>query len=290
MNIEFRTPNVEVLTSKSKFIIRNSLFKIPAPKILPSMPLYIASLNSGSNGNCYYTGSEEHAILVDAGISCRETERRMSVLGLSMENLRAIFISHEHTDHTRGVEVLSRKYNLPVYITSGTHANSRLNISPGLLHNLHAEVPVKIGDLTVKAFPKNHDAMDPHSFVVSGDGVHVGVMTDIGSACEHVVKNFRQCNAVFLEANYDEQLLESGNYPLHLKRRIKSDHGHLSNRQSLQIFQSFRSPHLDLLILSHLSENNNDPQLVYELFERHAKGLRIVVASREKPVGVFCVK
>jgi len=253
------------------------------------MPLYIASLNSGSNGNCYYVGSGEHAVLIDAGISCRETGRRMTALGLSMENIRAIFISHEHTDHTRGAEMLSRKYEIPVYISNETHAHSRLRIMPGLLRTLQADEPVGIGDLLIKAFPKNHDAVDPHSFIVSGAGVHVGVMTDIGSACEQVVRHFRQCHAVFLEANYDEQMLETGNYPLHLKRRIRGGYGHLSNRQSLQIFQSFRSPHLQHLILSHLSQNNNDPRLVHELFQKHARGHRITVASREKPTGVFRV-
>jgi phosphoribosyl 1,2-cyclic phosphodiesterase len=253
------------------------------------MSLQIASLNSGSNGNCYYVGSATDAVLIDAGISCRETERRMQKLGLVLENVRAIFISHEHTDHTRGVQVLSRKHNIPVYITESTHRNSQLRLHPHLLHGFDPHEILSIGELKVTAFPKRHDAMDPHSFVISGNGTTVGVMTDIGSACEHVVKYFRQCNAVFLEANYDEIMLETGGYPLHLKRRIRGEHGHLSNKQALQIFESFRSPHLSHLILSHLSENNNDPDLVYDLFKKHAGKIEVAIASRFGPVGVFCI-
>lgn len=251
------------------------------------MSLFIASLNSGSNGNCYYVGNEHHAVLIDAGLSCRETERRMLNLGLVIHRVDGIFISHEHTDHTKGVEVLSRKYQIPVYITHKTHFNSSLKIQPHLLRDFDPHQSIPLGDLNITAFPKRHDATDPHSFIVSSKGVTVGVMTDIGSACEHVVRHFRQCHAVFLESNYDEQMLESGNYPVHLKRRIKGDNGHLSNRQALQIFESFRSPHLSHLLLSHLSENNNDPGLVYELFSRHAGKVRIAVASRFEEVGVF---
>jgi phosphoribosyl 1,2-cyclic phosphodiesterase len=254
------------------------------------MSLYITSLASGSNGNCYYIGNEHEAVLIDAGISCRETERRMSRLTLSMRKIRAIFISHEHTDHTRGSEVISRKYNIPVYITAATHRNSRLWIDPQLVKPFYTDDPVNIGGLSIHAFAKRHDASEPHSFTVTGNGTTVGVLTDIGTACEHVVRHLSQCHAAFLEANYDEKMLEEGRYPLFLKRRIRGDDGHLSNHQALELFTTHKPPFMSLLVLSHLSAQNNSPQLVYDLFSRHANGTRIVVASRYEETEVFSVE
>lgn len=254
------------------------------------MPLYITSLASGSNGNCYYIGNKHEAVLIDAGISCRETEHRMKRLGLTTRKIKAIFISHEHTDHTRGAEVISRKYRIPVYITTATHNNSRLWFEPPLVNSFSANIPVHIGGLTIHAFPKRHDASEPHSFIVKGNGVTIGIFTDIGVACEHVVTNLSKCHAAFLEANYDEKMLEEGNYPIYLKRRIRGDDGHLSNHQALELFTEHRPPFMSLLVLSHLSANNNSPKLVHDLFTRHASGVHIVVASRYEETEVFCIK
>ncbi len=250
------------------------------------MALNIASLNSGSNGNCYYVGSQDEAVLIDAGITCRETENRMERIGLSFEKVRAIFISHEHTDHTRGVEVISRRYGIPVYLTANTLEHSKLNIEAGLIRLLSPGEKVSIGELVVHAFSKRHDAIEPLSFTVSGGRVIIGVLTDIGSACKNVVQNFKACNAVFLEANYDEIMLDEGSYPVFLKNRIKSDHGHLSNLQALDLFTRHRHPNLSHLLLSHLSKDNNDPRRVLELFRKYAGNTKIEIASRfeESPV------
>jgi phosphoribosyl 1,2-cyclic phosphodiesterase len=242
--------------------------------------LCLSSLNSGSNGNCYYIGNDRDAVLIDAGISCRETEHRMARLGLSLRNVRAIFISHDHSDHIRGVEVLSRKHRIPVYITPATCTNSRMRLDSRLVRPFTAHEPLHFGSLTVNPFPKQHDAIDPHSFTVTGDGITVGVFTDIGEACENVARHFGLCHAAFLEANYDETMLEEGRYPVFLKRRIRGDHGHLSNMQALEIFNSYRAPFLNLLVLSHLSAQNNHPRIVQELFALHANGTRIAIASR----------
>ena len=253
------------------------------------MNLFLASLNSGSNGNCYYLGTDHDAVLIDAGISCRETERRMTRLGLTPELVRGIFISHEHSDHIQGAEVLSRKHHIPVYITSATLKNSRLRVTPSLLRKFTAYEPLQLGELTIDPFPKRHDGMDPHSFTVSANGVTAGVFTDIGAACEHVARHFRRCHAAFLETNYDPLMLEKGSYPLRLKRRIRGGHGHLSNIQALEIFNAFRSPDLQLLILSHLSEENNRPKKVLDLFTPHANGTRIEVASRYRETELFTI-
>jgi phosphoribosyl 1,2-cyclic phosphodiesterase len=185
------------------------------------MALFITSLNSGSNGNCYYIGNDTEAVLVDAGISCRETEKRMRQLDLSMNKVKAIFVSHEHSDHIRGIAGLAGKYHLPVYISSDTLRHCTVPVKNELVNDLQPHIPVTIGLLSITAFPKHHDAVDPHSFVISSNGVTIGVFTDIGTSCEHVIKYFGQCHAAFLEANYDEQMLENGRYPLVLKRRIR---------------------------------------------------------------------
>jgi phosphoribosyl 1,2-cyclic phosphodiesterase len=251
--------------------------------------LFISSLNSGSNGNCYYVGNQNEAVLIDAGISCRETERRMARCGLSMGKVKAIIISHEHTDHIRGVEVLSRKYRLPVYITNGTLHKSRLRVDDSLTRSFSAPEPIVIGGLEIVPFPKQHDASDPHSFVVRGEGVTVGVFTDIGAVCGHVVRHFASCDAAFLESNYDDAMLENGHYPYHLKKRIRSEKGHLSNEQALQLFLQHGS-RLTCLLLSHLSRDNNDPGLVHELFSRHAGKTTIAVASRYEESAVYAIQ
>lgn len=254
------------------------------------MSLFITSLNSGSNGNCYYIGNDTEAVLIDAGISCRETERRMKKLGLSISMVKAIFISHEHIDHITGLPGLSKKYQLPVYITPATLANSNIPLQSHLVHNFEAGIPVTIGKLSVKAFTKSHDAADPHSFMISYNHLQVGVFTDIGHSCNEVKKHFAECHAVFLEANYCEEMLEKGNYPVYLKRRISGDDGHLSNNQALDLFINYRGAHLSHLLLSHLSKNNNSPELVNELFTKQAGNTRIIVASRYHETPVFCIE
>jgi phosphoribosyl 1,2-cyclic phosphodiesterase len=254
------------------------------------MSLFITSLNSGSNGNCYYLGNEREAILVDAGISCREIDKRMKRLGLSMQKVKAVFISHEHTDHTRGLYSLVKKYKLPVYITNDTLKFGGLMLDPGFVRSFSAYDPVRIGELSVLPFPKSHDAADPYSFTVSCNDVKVGVFTDIGIPCEHVTGQFRQCHAAFLEANYDDEMLDTGNYPYFLKKRIRGGQGHLSNSQALELFTAYRSSHLTHLLLSHLSKNNNCPRLVEELFNRYAGNTKIVVASRFEETALYHIQ
>ena len=253
------------------------------------MSLFITSLNSGSNGNCYYVGNHDEAILVDAGISCRETEKRMLRLGLSITKVRAIFVSHEHGDHITGLTGLSRKFKIPVFITPETLLQSKLPLSPELVTPFTAGVPVNIGSLEILAFAKSHDAIDPHSFVISCGDTRVGVFTDIGNCCAEVIKYFSICQAVFLESNYCEDMLENGNYPYHLKRRIRSNDGHLSNAQALKLFIDHRCNELSHLVLSHLSKNNNCPKLVDRLFRQHAGNTNIIVASRYEETPVYTV-
>ncbi len=251
------------------------------------MSLFITSLNSGSNGNCYYVGNEREAILVDAGISCREIEKRLKRLGLSINKIKAVFISHEHTDHVCGLPVLANKYKLPVYVTDATLSNTRCSIDKELTRTFVAHEPVVIGNLTVVAFPKFHDACDPYSFMICSNNVRVGVFTDIGIACKQVINYFKQCHAAFLETNYDDTMLQQGSYPYFLKKRISGDSGHLSNKQALELFLTHKPKFMSYLFLSHLSKNNNCPQLVQQLFTQNANGVKMVVASREQETAVY---
>jgi phosphoribosyl 1,2-cyclic phosphodiesterase len=253
------------------------------------MSMFIASLNSGSNGNCYYIGNGQEAVLIDAGISCRETERRMLRMGLAIRKVKAIFVSHEHSDHINGIPVLAKKYQLPVYITPSTLQSGGLTLEDHLVIPFTSFQTISIGELLVTAFPKEHDASNPHSFIITCQDIKVGIFTDIGIACEQVVHHFSQCHAAFLEANYDDEMLDKGGYPFHLKRRIRGGQGHLSNKQALELFTNHRPPFMSHLLLSHLSKNNNDPKLVQELFDSCAGDTTIVVASRYKESAVYNV-
>lgn len=253
------------------------------------MSLNVAAINSGSNGNCYYIGNDKEAVLIDAGLSCRETEKRMHRMGLSMQRVKALFISHEHIDHVKGVNTLANKFRLPVYITPTTFQHTRLCLSTELIHHFYGTEPVYIGKLKISPFPKFHDAADPYSFLVENENTTIGVITDIGSICQQVYTAFSRCHAVFLEANYDEKMLEEGRYPYMLKKRIKGGKGHLSNKEALGLFQTAAHPQLSHLFLSHLSRDNNDPDLVLQLFRPYAGKTEIIIASRYKETSVFAI-
>lgn len=253
------------------------------------MALFITSLNTGSNGNCFYIGNDDEAILVDAGLTCKETEIRMQRLSLSMYKVKAIFISHEHSDHIRGLPVLAKKYQIPVYITTSTLIRGKQLLQENLVNSFMAYSPIQLGKLAITAFPKRHDAAEPHSFTVSCNGITVGVFTDIGGHCDHVISNFKKCNAIFLEANYDEGMLEKGRYPYFLKNRIRGGNGHLSNKQALDLFLAHKPDFMSHVFLSHLSKDNNCPDLVSKLFNEHANGTEIIVASRSQETGVYYI-
>lgn len=247
----------------------------------------LCAVASGSNGNCYYVGNEQDAILVDVGIFRKQVLLRMDEAGLDIHKVRAIFISHEHADHMRGVRVLSKQFNIPVYMTSATFNNTWKSNRPGNYQLFEPDVSVKINDITVHPFLKQHDAADPCSFRVQIEGKHIGVMTDIGAVCDTVVSHFSLCDAAFLESNYDEEMLKNGSYPWVLKNRVASDVGHLSNSQSMELVKEHMKEDLKLLVLSHLSGENNTPEKAMETFNGLAHKTNIQLSQRHSATEVF---
>jgi len=240
----------------------------------------VCAIASGSNGNCYYVGNENEAILVDAGISCKQFLLRMDERNLDASKIKAIFISHEHVDHIRGARVISKKLNVPVFFTYGTWNNAHKSSKPTHYCFVHIDQPLKIGGFTVHAFAKNHDAFEPCSFRVEVGGFNIGIMTDIGSACNNVVHHLKLCNAVFLESNYDETMLWEGNYPWPLKKRVASEQGHLSNLQALNLILDNANDQLKTIFLSHLSGENNTPEIAYQTFKPLHDKYEIIKTSR----------
>lgn len=254
----------------------------------------IASIASGSNGNCYYLGNDDDAILVDAGVSARQIVERMTRLGLSLSRLRGVFISHEHSDHVRGIDVFCRKHAVPVFMTEKTYVSYGRVVSDTLLNHFSPGKPVKIGKICVTPFLKSHDAVEPCSFSVSSGNRNVAVMTDIGCECENVKAHIKNADAVFLESNYDDHMLKAGFYPAYLKRRIASDIGHLSNTQAARLAVTHASSRLKHIFLSHLSANNNTPELALDTFRRFIAQrsdltLDIMLTSREKESSLVCL-
>lgn len=222
--------------------------------------LSVCVLASGSKGNCIYIANRKSAILIDAGLSGIEIERRMAARGLSPETLSAIVVSHEHMDHIQGVGVLSRKYRLPVYLSDQT---GRMDLRIGtLIENrpFTCGVPFMIDGLTIRPFSTSHDALDPAGFTISCNGKKLGIATDLGIATSMVRHHLNACQCLILEANFDMHMLEKGPYPWPIKQRIKGRRGHLSNESSRELLMEVLHAGLTNLVLAHLSETNNTPE------------------------------
>ena len=258
------------------------------------MILDIASIASGSNGNCYYLGDGDDAILVDAGISARQIVERMARLGLSVSRLRGILISHEHADHIRGMDVLSRTYAIPVFITQKTYASYGKIVRNSFLNFFSPEKEVTLGGITIHPFRKSHDAAEPCSFSVSCGRKTVAVLTDIGLKCSNVISHIKNADAVFLESNYDDEMLRMSYYPPYLKARISSALGHLSNTQAAMLALEHASSRLRHVFLSHLSANSNTPEIARHTFhhfirQRSDLKLEVTLTSRQKESSLVCL-
>jgi len=221
----------------------------------------ICVLASGSRGNAVYVSGGSTSILIDAGLSGIEIERRLNSKGLYPEDLDAILVSHEHTDHIQGVGVLSRRFNLPVYMSSKTEkaAVSKLG-TVRVIKNFECGSPFIINDLSIHPFSISHDAKDPSGFTVNQNGTKIGIATDLGIATSMVKEHLKGCSLLILEANHDEDMLINGPYPWPIKQRIKGRTGHLSNEASKNLLKELQHDRLKYVILAHLSQTNNTPQ------------------------------
>lgn len=222
-----------------------------------------ASLGSGSRGNATLIESGATRILVDCGFSVRETERRLSRLGVHAEDLDAVLVTHEHSDHCSGVAALSRKYQLPVYLTRGTHASGRCDRA-SRTEFFHSDVTFDIGAITVAPIAVPHDAREPCQFVLESAGLRLGILTDLGSITPAVTSHYARCNGLLLECNHDEEMLRVGPYPPPLKRRVGGDWGHLNNLQSAALLEQVACSELQSLVVAHISEKNNHQDCVIE--------------------------
>jgi phosphoribosyl 1,2-cyclic phosphodiesterase len=224
--------------------------------------LRFASLGSGSKGNATLLEVGDTRILLDCGFSVRETERRLERLGQSGEGLQGILVTHEHSDHIRGVGALSRKYSLPVWLTAGT---LRASSDPDFYqtHIIHAHDNFTIGECHIEPFPVPHDASEPCQYVFSDGNRRLGILTDTGSLTPHIERMLNGVHGLLLECNYDTAMLEQGPYPLNLKRRVGGRYGHLANDQAAALLQRLDLAQLDCLIGMHVSENNNTPELAF---------------------------
>ena len=222
-------------------------------------------LGSGSKGNCTLVESGSTCILIDAGFSGIEIRRRLSLINRSEQDLTAIVITHEHGDHINGVGVISRRCNLPVYANYGTHAASEQRVKQ--LHQRCEFVTGQgfvINDLQIHPFRTSHDTADPVGFVISDDRSAVAYCTDTGKITNLIRQRVAGCQALILEANYDPQMLMDGPYPMHIKQRVRSSHGHLANEDTGRFLAEQINSRLSHVILAHLSETNNLPALAHE--------------------------
>ncbi len=255
-----------------------------------------AALASGSSGNCFFIEVEGTSFLVDAGISAKQIVQRMDDLGKDASSLNGIFVTHEHSDHIRGIDVLSRKYSIPVFVTEKCydHCNVLTN-EASLINFISKDKIFDLNGIKILPFSKNHDANDPVSYSVMNSNKKVSVMTDIGIACNNVIEHTKDSNVIFLESNHDIDMLQKGPYPIYLKRRVASDHGHLSNYNAALLVLQHASSKLKHLVLSHLSENNNTEDIALKTIKgliehrEDLKKLKIHVSNRVRPTELITI-
>ena len=229
----------------------------------------MVSIASGSSGNCIYIGSDDTHILVDTGISNKRIEQGLNEIGIKGSELNGILITHEHSDHIKGLGVLARKYEIPVYSTKETLEEIQRVKSLGeyqqeLLCPICHDVDFYIGDLLIKPFKIDHDAANPVAYRVQHERKSVAVATDMGHYSQYTIDHLQGLNALLLEANHDVRMLETGPYPYYLKRRILGEHGHLSNENAGRLLSCILHEGLKFICLGHLSKENNYEALAYE--------------------------
>ena len=264
----------------------------------------LRALASGSNGNSIYIGDDETSVLIDAGISCKRIREGLKEMGTDPGEIRGLLITHEHSDHIQGLRVLSKLYHIPIYATKETleylmsHDADR-EIGQGLLHPIEPGKYFTIGSLKILPVRTFHDAVSPVCYRVESGSRSVAVITDTGTFTEDMVEAMQGLNGLLLEANHDIRMLETGSYPFPLKRRILSDHGHLSNEKAGELLCRLFSDQLEYCLLGHISEENNYPELALMAVKNEvdlspvpyrSKDIRIGTATRYAPSDTYIIR
>lgn len=251
----------------------------------------VAVLGSGSSGNATLVEADGVRILVDAGFSGRDLERRLLHLDVDPASLAGIVITHDHGDHTRGMGVMARRFGIPLYLTPVTRrACERLLTGTEEIRSYSSTNAFRIGPLEIVPFLTEHDAVDPVAVTLrhAGSGLKLGIATDLGRPTVPVRSALQGCDLLVLEANYDHAMLMGGHYPWSVKQRIASSRGHLSNPMAAELARELHHPELGGVILAHLSEQCNDPELAREIVGEALEiaGYRgpLVVARQEEPL------
>ena len=264
----------------------------PIYKVL--MKLNFCSLSSGSSGNCYYVGNEFHGILIDAGISATAIRKFLKDMDISIQTIMGVLITHNHIDHIRGLEVITRKNSLPAFTTEKiwkSILSPKCKISRDCIRKIPLKQNFHLAGFDIEAFPVCHDAPETIGFHICAGDKKITIVTDLGHICQTAAPYIKAANLLVIESNYDEQMLVNGKYPHFLKARIQSDHGHLGNHQTSAFLADNISDSLSNICLAHLSKNNNTPEIVLQNLHRtfSARGIilngqqRISILNRNKP-------
>ncbi len=248
------------------------------------MKIKFISLASGSSGNCYYIGTERYGILIDAGIAVRTIRKSLKDVGVTMDMIRAVFVTHDHADHIKSVGGLGEKLNIPIYTTRRIHEGINKNycmtekLSTSVRY-LEKQQPMQLEDFRIESFEVPHDGTDNVGYCIEIDGKTFSFLTDLGEITPTAAAYIHKANYLILEANYDEEMLRMGPYAQHLKDRIASRTGHLSNRTTAEFLAENIAPHLRNIWLCHLSKDNNHPELAYKTVELKLRERGIIVGK-----------
>ncbi len=226
-----------------------------------------ASLGSGSKGNSTVVESDTACVMVDCGFGLRNACTRLERIGKSPEDLTAIIVTHEHSDHWKGIGALSAKYNIPVYLSAGSLKAKQIESGEALFNCIDSHKDFYVGDICIKPVPVPHDAREPIQYILSNGKVQLGILTDLGHFTPHVVSSYSKCDALLLECNYDDDMLLDGPYPRFLKDRVSGMFGHLSNRQAADLLLALDLSRLKTLVIGHISAKNNDVSLIKAAIE-----------------------
>jgi phosphoribosyl 1,2-cyclic phosphodiesterase len=249
------------------------------------MKLNFCSLSSGSSGNCYYLGNEFHGILIDAGISATSIRKFLKDMDISMQTIMGVLVTHNHNDHIRGLEVLTRKNSLPAFATDKiweSVLSPKNKISRDCIREIPLQQKFHLAGFDIEAFPVCHDAPETIGFHICAGDKKITIVTDLGHICQTSAPYIKSANLLVIESNYDEQMLMNGQYPYYLKARIKSDHGHLGNHQTSAFLADIISDNLSHICLAHLSKNNNSPEIALETLQQTFSQRGIVLNGQQR--------